>query len=373
MKRLLLTCTDLMGIQFLVPHIKHLSENGFEVSLACSNVGGRIDELKTDLEGIARVSVVRLKRSPLALSNFSGYKDLKRIISENKFDVIWTNEPVMGVMTRLASRKARKLGTKVIYMAHGFHFYKGSSKLNWLIYYPIEKALSRITDRLITINGEDFNIAKQKFSCEVKYVHGIGVDSSRFSAVSNEQKSALREELSLPSDAKILINIGELSKNKNQTLALNAMRILVKNDNKYLFLIAGKGPEKENYEKFIAENGLENNVILLGYTKKVHEYLNACDLLVPCSIREGLPLNLMEAMLCAKPIVASDNRGHRELVINNKNGYLVNNQDYETFAAKIISTLTEENDFSNNSLEMVQPFLIDNVKTELLNSIKEIV
>ena len=113
MKRLLLTCTDLMAIQFLVPHVKYLSAHDFSVELACSDVGGRLDELCTALDGIAPVHVVRLVRSPFSPGNRKGFGDLKKIIDGSRWDVIWTNEPVMGVMTRMAAKKARKSGTKV--------------------------------------------------------------------------------------------------------------------------------------------------------------------------------------------------------------------------------------------------------------------
>ena len=113
MKRLLLTCTDLMAIQFLVPHVKYLSEHGFSVELACSEVGGRLQELCTVLSGIAPVHTVRLVRNPFSLRNRKGLSDLKKIINGRSWDVIWTNEPVMGVMTRVAAKTVRKKGRLV--------------------------------------------------------------------------------------------------------------------------------------------------------------------------------------------------------------------------------------------------------------------
>lgn len=112
MKRLLLTCTDLMAIQFLVPHVKYLSEHGFSVELACSEVGGRLQELRTVLSGIAPVHTVRLVRNPFSLRNRKGLSDLKKIINGRSWDVIWTNEPVMGVMTRVAAKTVRKKAQK---------------------------------------------------------------------------------------------------------------------------------------------------------------------------------------------------------------------------------------------------------------------
>ena len=119
-KRLLITSTDLMMVQFLIPHVIYLSENGFEVEIACSDVGGRMDEIREKLKGVVKdIHIVRLVRSPASPTNFKGYGDMKKVINRGNYDVIWTNEPVMGVVTRLAARKARKNGTKVIYMVHG--------------------------------------------------------------------------------------------------------------------------------------------------------------------------------------------------------------------------------------------------------------
>ena len=161
-KRILITSTDLMMVQFLVPHVINLSENGFHVEIACSNVGGRVEEIRNKLKNyVKKIHIVRLKRSPLAPVNFAGYHDMKRIINTGHYDLIWTNEPVMGVVTRLAARNARKNGTKVMYMTHGFHFFKGAPKKNWLIFYNIEQWASKLCDVITTINGEDYKRAKK--------------------------------------------------------------------------------------------------------------------------------------------------------------------------------------------------------------------
>ena len=154
-KRILITSTELMMIQFLVPHVIHLSENGYKVDIACSDVGGRIDEVREKLKGyVKNIHVVRLERSPVSPKNLLGYQDMKKVINQEEYDIIWTNEPVMGVVTRLAARKARKKGTKVLYMVHGFHFYKGAPRKYWLMFYPIEKIASHLCDGIITINKE---------------------------------------------------------------------------------------------------------------------------------------------------------------------------------------------------------------------------
>jgi glycosyltransferase EpsD len=107
MKKILVASTDMMMMQFLLPHVQFLKEQGFDVEVACSEVGGRFEEVKTAL-GFEKVKKVRLTRNPIKPTNLKGLKDLKNIINNGEYDLIWTNEPVMGIMTRIAAKKARK-------------------------------------------------------------------------------------------------------------------------------------------------------------------------------------------------------------------------------------------------------------------------
>lgn len=170
---ILITCTDSMMKQFLEPHARYLAENGYEVEIACSEVLNRMDEVRQDLgDTVKKIHLLHLKRSPLSLSNIRGYREVKKIISSGKYSLIWTNEPVMGVMTRLAARKARKRGTKVLYMVHGFHFYNGAPLPNWLLFCPVERLMASRTDCICTINREDYARAQRMRTSKAAYVHG---------------------------------------------------------------------------------------------------------------------------------------------------------------------------------------------------------
>ena len=158
-KRLLITSTDLMMVQFLVPHVRNLAEQGFEVEIACSDVSGCSEEIRKSLgNSVKAVYTVPLDRSPVSVRNIKGARELEKIIDRGSYDLIWTNEPVMGAVTRIAARKARKRGTRVIYMVHGFHFYKGAPIKNWLLFYPIERQLAHLTDCIVTLNREEYII-----------------------------------------------------------------------------------------------------------------------------------------------------------------------------------------------------------------------
>ena len=336
MKKLLLTCTDLMAIQFLVPHIRYLSQNGFSVELACSDVGGRLGDLHKALDGIAPIHTVRLVRSPFSLGNRKGYGDLKKIIDGEHWDIIWTNEPVMGVMTRLAARSVRIHGTKVVYMVHGFHFYKGAPKKNWLIWYPVEKLMCRYTDKLITINEEDYQLARSKFPVETCHIHGVGVSVSRYHLHSVKEEEALRKEESLSAQDFVVLCTGELNANKDQRTLIDAAILCRGRIPELKVLLAGNGPMESALRDQIAENHAENFIRLLGYRTDLERVVPAADVIVSCSHREGLGLNLIEGMLCGKPIIAVENRGHRELIENGVTGYMVPIGDSCALAERLV-------------------------------------
>lgn len=363
--KVLLTATVQSHIcQFHKPLMKMLKEKGYEVHVAARNNLAEKNGLA--MEYADKVFDIPFDRSPVSTRNIKAYKELSKVLSQNKYEIIHTNTPVGGLVTRLAANKYRKKnGTKVFYTAHGFHFYKGAPKKNWLIYYPIEKFSSRLTDKLITITEEDYKLAGEKFHCQVERIHGVGANSSKYYAFSDEEKKSTREELGIPEDTKVIVNVGELLPNKNQRTAILAMKKVVKVYPTAKLFIAGNGPELDNLTNLVKENGMENNVEFLGYTLQLNDYYNIADCVVACSFREGLPLNVMEAMLCEDAVVASNNRGHRELVEDGVTGFIVEATDIDGFADKIINVLGNPSVYAKPSLEKAQLFTDENVCEEL--------
>lgn len=190
-----------------------------------------------------------LSRSPKSSDNIKAYSQLKKIIDSEHYDIIHCNTPMGGVVTRLAAKGARKGGTKVIYTAHGFHFYNGASKKNWLVFYPIEKRFAKLTDKLITINREDYKLAKEKFKTDIYYIHGVGVDEARYYPVGRNEKFEIRKELGFSPNQKILLCVGELLPNKNQKMAINAVKKLVGDFPDIVLLIAETDPKEKLLRK----------------------------------------------------------------------------------------------------------------------------
>lgn len=363
--KVLLTATVQSHIcQFHKPLVEVLHAHGCEVHVAARDNLMEKNGLKLDF--VEKVYNVPFARSPKSKDNFTAYKQLKKIINEGSYDIIHCNTPMGGIVTRLAAMSTRKKGTKVIYTAHGFHFYKGAPKKNWIVFYPIEKIFSRLTDILITITHEDYALASKKFCCKVVHIHGVGVNEDRYYPVSLEEQLKLKVELGFRKEQKILLCVGELLPNKNQKMAIRAMKSIVQKFPEVVLLLAGNGPEKENLEKEIIQCDMQENIKMLGYCTYLEKYQRITDVLLACSHREGLPLNLVEAMLTENPVVASFNRGHRELIQNGKNGYLVLNE--QDMAERVCDLLEDEilrNQMGAAARDCALSYGFANVKKEL--------
>lgn len=331
MKKVLFTATvDSHILHFHIPYLKLFKDNGYEVHVATN---GNEEIPYCDVK-----HVVSFERSPFKINNLKAIKQLKKIIDEEKFDIIHCHTPMGSVVTRIAAMKARKNGTRVIYTAHGFHFFKGAPILNWIIFYPVEKLLSYKTDCLITINEEDYNLAKKKFKTKyIELVNGVGVDESKFNfEMSEKEKIELRKSLGFKKDDFVIIQVGELNKNKNQIMTIKAIQKLKEENQEIKLLLVGKGKLKEWYAKKIKEYHLENNVFLLGYRNDIYKLLKISNCLISTSKREGLPVNLIEAMISNIPIIATNCRGNKDLIENGVNGYLISeNANLEEIKQKI--------------------------------------
>lgn len=340
-KKVFLTATVQSHIcQFHRPLAEVLHAHGYEVHVAARDNLAEKNGLKLDFA--EKIYNVPFSRSPKSPDNLRAYRELTKILEQEHYDVIHCNTPMGGIVTRLAARKAGKRGTRVFYTAHGFHFYKGAPRKNWLVFYPIEKLFSRITDTLITITHEDYALASKKFHCRTAHMYGVGVDEKRYHCVSTGERAEVRQKLGFEKQQKIILCVGELLPNKNQAMAIRMMDIVRKTYPDALLLLAGNGPQRENLERLTEELGLQENVRFLGYCTNLESWQQAADLLVSCSKREGLPLNIVEAMLSGNPVVATQNRGHRELVRPEENGYLVNVNDTEAMAQAVLELLGEE-------------------------------
>ena len=352
--------------QFHLPYLRMLKEQGHEIHVAAHDNLAMKNGLQ--LRYADRHIEIPFERSPFDRRNIKAYRRLKELIDRENYDLIVCNTPVGGVLTRLAAKKAKKRGTKVVYIAHGFHFFKGAPVKNWLLYYPLEKHLSRLCDVVVTINEEDYQLAKRCFPGRVEHIHGIGVDGDRFHPMSEEEQLALRRAEGLSEKDYVVLCTGELNENKNQKTLIAAAALLKDKIPNLVVLLAGNGPKEQELRMQIRKLGLEESVRLLGYRTDLEHIVPAVDLVVSCSRREGLPLNIVEAMLCKKPVVASVNRGHRELVKDGTNGFLLSPESEEEYAEHIF-LLSQNNkiaqSFGDSGFKIAQKYTFEFVQTEL--------
>lgn len=342
-KVLMVTSVASMIDQFNMPNISLLQSMGYEVHVACNFEKGstcsaeKIEELKEKLvEEKVRYFQIDFLRSVLKLSEHKrAYKQLDKIAKENRYIFMHCHSPIGGVIGRMVAHKYK---VKVIYTAHGFHFYKGAPLKNWFLYYPIEKLCSRWTDVMITINKEDYALAKKKmYAKKVEYVPGVGMDTAKFGAGKREENRVrIRAELGIPKEARLLLSVGELNENKNHETVIQASAELseIKAGEVY-YAIVGKGELEGKLRELIKSLKLEKQIFLLGFRNDIAAIYDAADIFVFPSKREGLSMALMEAMARGLPCVVSRIRGNTDLLIEGKGGCFCKADDIEGFAKKI--------------------------------------
>lgn len=341
-KALLVASVASMIDQFNMANIEILQSMGCEVSLACNFSEGnttsndRILKFKSEMERMSvtcyQIDFSRNIRS--FRQNIKAFSELKKVISDREFDLIHCQSPIGGLLTRMAAGKARPKGTKVIYTAHGFHFYKGAGVFKWLAYYPIEHLMSRYTDVLITINREDFSLAYDKFTtASVMYLPGVGIDLDKFSGdeARRTDRTSLRKELSIKEEDKVVLSVGELNANKNHEAVIRALK-----GTDYVYVLVGKGKLRNHLMTLATELGVK--CIMPGYRDDILRFYNAADAFAFPSVREGLPVSLMEAMAAGLPCVVSNIRGNVDLV-DKEGGFLVDPSDEEAVKSAIDSCL----------------------------------
>lgn len=325
-KALIITNAASMVHLFNRVNIELLQEAGYEVHIACNFVYGNttsremIEQYKKEWEAEGIIShQIDFLRSPFTLKSWKIYKETKKLIRDTKYDIIHCHTPIVSAFTRLAARKLKKIA--VIYTAHGFHFFRGAPLFNWLVYYPIEKLLAPLTDLLITINSEDYELAKKKLRVKnVMHKPGVGIDTKAIAKVSSHTYD-IRSHLGIPIDSIVMVSVGEINHNKNHKIAIEALsRVKQKNIH---YVIAGIGKLKDELVEYAKSLGVGERVHFLGFRTDIFEVLKASDIFVMPSHREGLSVAMMEAMACGLPVVASNIRGNCDLV-DEKGGYLFN-------------------------------------------------
>ncbi|MBQ6719165.1 MAG: glycosyltransferase family 4 protein [Oscillospiraceae bacterium] len=312
-------------MEFHIPYLKMFREMGWETAVAARN----------DYEDPADCLIpycdayydIPIERLPWKLGNIGAYRQMKQLIDRESYDVIHCHTPMGAMIARLAAIGARKKGTKVLYTAHGFHFYKGASLVHWLAYYPVEWVLAHVTDVLITMNREDFALAQKKMHAKrIEYIPGVGIDTGKFQAGSAGREEK-RRELGFSETDFLILTVAEMTKNKNHSTVLKALALLKDTEEfaSMQYLICGRGDNEGNLRQEAQELGVSEHVVFLGYRQDVPDLLRCSDLFAFMSFREGLPVALMEAMSSGLAVICSRIRGNTDLIDDGAQGMIVDN------------------------------------------------
>lgn len=326
--------------QFVMGHIELLLEMGCQVVVVANFKFGnntsskRVEEFKQELEDLGvKVYDIPIFRNPLDARNLQAYSAVKKIMAKERFDLVHCHSPIGGVIARLAFRSFRP-NAKIIYTAHGFHFYNGAPLKNWLLYYPVERFLLRFSDLIITINQEDYELAKKMcrgtFTESLK-IPGVGVDTDKFAALDYSDRIRLRLKKGFRDNDFLMIYGAEFNANKNQAFLIKAMFELKQLIPQARMLLVGHGEKLEENRELVKKLGLDKFVLLPGFRNDMAELVPICDLYLSSSIREGFGIGLAEGLVSGLPLVATENRGHRELVKENKNGLCFKINDSKQF------------------------------------------
>ncbi|MGI6226960.1 MAG: glycosyltransferase family 4 protein [Peptococcales bacterium] len=346
---------------FMIPHIEMLLDQGHHVDIAC-NIDREISPKLIDSG--CKVFNVEFQRSPLKKENLSAFKKISKLIKNEKYDLVHTHTPIASAIVRLACKSNKKI--KVFYTAHGFHFFKGAPIKNWLIYYTIEKWLSRYTDVLITINQEDFNRAKNCLLAKsVEYLPGVGLDIDKFNRLVVDRKSK-RKEVGLPDNAFVVLSVGELNKNKNHETIIKAIAKL--NNTNIHYVICGRGLLEDYLRCLVIELHLERQVHLLGFRNDVGEIYKISDIFAFPSQREGLGMAALEAMACGLPLITSNVHGIVDYSTDGKTGYTYNPKDIDGFASAISKLFTDRitiEKMCSENISLVKKYDINQVISKL--------
>lgn len=312
------------------PYLNWLRDRGYIVDIAARAVDG------FPLAEHDNFHAIEFARSPFSLGNIHAFFRLLRILRGESYTIVHTHTPVPSALTRLAARFAKGRPT-VVYTAHGFHFFPRAPVVNWLTWFSLEWLLTRLTDIVVTINSWDLHAAQRLLRAQrARLIPGIGVNLERFRPLQAELRAAMRRELGINDDAFVMLYIAEFIPRKNHAFLVDAFAEIRRYLPQAELVLVGDGPLQEAVACRAALLGVRDAVRLLGFRRDIPEIASCADLAVSSSLHEGLGIGLAEGMACGLPVVASDDRGHAELVLEGETGFLFEQNNASAFVDHVL-------------------------------------
>ncbi len=348
MKKVLIV-TTISGFlsQFEMNDVDILKDLGCELHYASNfyNPVYESDQGELRKKGI-KLYQIEIEKTPVHLAhNIKAFFQICNIIRTQQIELLHCHNPIGGVLGRLAAVFCRRQKVRVIYTAHGFHFYKGAPGVNWLLFFPVEALLARVTDCLITINKEDYKRAslfrlRKKKSLRVQ-IPGVGVRTERFRKGPDRRK-IMRDRLGIGEEVFYILSVGELNRNKNHEVILYA---IAKTGNPRIhYGVCGKGERAEYLGRLAEELGIGSQFTLFGFRRDIPDMLQCADCFAFPSKREGLGIAAIEAMAGGIPLITSDCRGTREYMEDGVTGYVCRSGSAEEYAEAITRMMENPED-----------------------------
>lgn len=316
MKKVLFVSTIAYTLRtFLLPFAHHFRNKGWQVDAAAKDVSSN----HSCTEAFSHVWNINWSRSPFDSKNFQlAVKEIQTLIAREKYDLVHVHTPIASFVTRFALRRQEHSRRPVIiYTAHGFHFHKGGGALRNRLFLALEKTAGDWTDYLVTINKEDYSAAGEHKIVpqeQLKYIPGIGVDLKTYTpgSMTESDISLFRKNLGMEEDDRLFLVVGELNHNKRPDLVLDAFASL--SSKKIHLAYLGEGFMGPRLRAQTDRLNLQKQIHFLGFRPDVPRLLEAADIFILASQREGLPRSVMEALCMERPCIGSDVRGTRDLL-----------------------------------------------------------
>lgn len=337
-KLLVVTTVPITIRSFLLPYIQHFKNLGWQVD----GMAQGISATPECVSACDRVWDIQWSRNVLDPRNLlAGVSRVQAVVKAGNYDLVHVHTPIAAFVTRYALKDFPK--TKVIYTAHGFHFYRGGNFLKNAIFFNLEKLAGGWTDYLITINREDETVAKKNqflASERIYFTRGIGVDTNYYtdSRVADSDVRRVRQELNLATDDSLLLSIAEFTPRKRHRDLIEALAKL--SHPQVHLALAGEGPLKDEIKQLAVKLGIVERVHFLGFRTDIPTLIQAASAVLLISQQEGLPRSVMEAMCLNTPVIGSDIRGTRDL-LEDGCGLLVDVGDTEAIAQAMAQVVEE--------------------------------
>lgn len=327
------------------------------------------------LKNVFKSFKIDIKRKPFEFSNIKSLFQLKKIIENGNYDIIHTHTPMGATLTRMAAKMANYKKT-IIYTAHGFHFFKNCPFINWILYYPVEKILSKYTDLIITMNSEDYEFAKKHFKTKIVYVPGVGFNEKKFEiSLTQKEKENFRRYNRLSKEDFVISYVAEISNRKRQAYLIKTIAKMNITNEKFLLIGDSNKSNLNKIKRLIKRYKLENTVKIISFNNEIEKYLEISDLVISVSSQEGLPLNIMEAMYKRKPIIVTNCRGNIDLIQHMENGLVVEMNNQQQLMDSICLLKNDKDlqkKFANKNKKIIGKYSITNVMKKMDKIYKEI-